>query len=63
MKARIIKATGSWYQAVTSEGHPASSVIVLTRISNDAILWHAIERIRGGDKLPDLPSIKLTRVK
>ena len=48
---------------VTSEGHPASSVIVLTRISNDAILWHAIERIRGGDKLPDLPSIKLTRVK
>lgn len=48
---------------VTAEGSPASSVIVLTRVSPDTILWHAIERIRGGDRLPDLPSIKLARVK
>lgn len=48
---------------VTADGSPASSVIVLTRVSPDTVLWHAIERIRGSERMPDLPSIKLAKVK
>lgn len=49
--------------AASADGTPASSVIVLTRSSPDSVLWHPIERIRGANRLPDLPSIKLTKVK
>lgn len=48
---------------VTVDGRPASSVVVLTRVSPDTCLWHPIERIRGADRLPDLPTIKMTKTK
>ncbi|MBU6293931.1 MAG: DUF4440 domain-containing protein [Planctomycetes bacterium] len=48
---------------VTEDGRPASSVIVLTRVSPETALWHPIERIRGDVRMPDLPSIKLTKSK
>lgn len=47
----------------TADGRPASSVVVLTRASADTCLWHPIERLRGADRLPDLPTIKLTKTK
>ncbi len=50
-------------RAVTTDGTIVTSTNIMTPVDNDTFLWQATGRTVDGDELPDLPPIKVTRVK
>jgi uncharacterized protein (TIGR02246 family) len=57
-KKWVFAATGA-----TSEGRELTSTNILTPVDADTFLWQATGRSLDGEELPDLPPIKVTRVK
>jgi uncharacterized protein (TIGR02246 family) len=49
--------------AVTPDGRTITSTNVMTPIDADSFTWQAVERVIDGEALPDLPPIKVARVK
>jgi uncharacterized protein (TIGR02246 family) len=45
------------------DGVPTEAVNVLSRLSNDEFTWRSIDRVVGGEPLPDTMPVKLTRVR
>ncbi|MCE9562155.1 MAG: nuclear transport factor 2 family protein [Planctomycetes bacterium] len=50
-------------RAVTTDGRVVTTTNIMTQIDNDSFLWHVTERAIDDEELPDLPPIKVTRVK
>jgi len=50
-------------RALTTDGEVVTSTNIMTPIDNDSFLWQAVERTFDGEDLPDLPPIKVARVK
>src|SRR5262245_73235 len=48
---------------VTADGVETAGINLLARVGADQITWRSVERIMGGQPLPDTLPIKLTRVK
>jgi uncharacterized protein (TIGR02246 family) len=48
---------------VLRDGTETASVNLLGRLNNDAITWRSIDRVMGGQQLPDTVPLKLTRVR
>lgn len=46
-----------------AEGQVLTATNVMTPVDADSFLWQAVERTADGEALPDLPPIKVTRVK
>lgn len=46
-----------------ADGRTLTSTNVLRRIDNDTFTWQSVNRRIGDDELPDLPPVKVTRVK
>ncbi|HTQ41091.1 MAG TPA: SgcJ/EcaC family oxidoreductase [Pirellulales bacterium] len=53
----VINATG-----LTSDGQDLAAEFILTRIDNNNFTWRSVNRLVGGQPLPDTVPIKLTRV-
>jgi hypothetical protein len=49
--------------AVTVDGRVLTSTNIMTPIDNDSFTWQAVERTLDDEELPDLPPIKVVRVK
>jgi hypothetical protein len=47
---------------VLGNGAETASVNLLGRVNNDEITWQSIDRVVGGQALPDTAPVKLTRV-
>ena len=47
---------------VAGNGAPTAAVNLLGRIDNDTVTWRSIDRVMAGQKMPDSPPIRLTRV-
>jgi uncharacterized protein (TIGR02246 family) len=47
---------------VAGNGSPTAAVNLLGRIDNDTVTWRSIDRVMAGQKMPDSPPIRLTRV-
>jgi uncharacterized protein (TIGR02246 family) len=45
-----------------ADGTDTAGVNVLTRINNDSFTWRSIDRVAGGEALPDTVPVKLARV-
>jgi hypothetical protein len=52
----IVKRTG-----VTRDGKIASGTNIITRVSRDRMTWQSRDRIVGGEKMPDMAAIPITR--
>jgi uncharacterized protein (TIGR02246 family) len=55
-----------WVQesaGVLADGSTLSANNVITRLDDDAFSWHSINRSLDGEEMPNLPPIKVTRVK
>ncbi len=50
-------------RAVTTDGTIVTSTNIMTPVDNDTFLWQATGRTIDDEELPDLPPIKVTRVK
>ncbi|QJW98565.1 YybH family protein [Frigoriglobus tundricola] len=50
-------------RGVTAEGRVLTATNLLTPLDADAFLWHSVGRALDGEALPDLPPIKVTRVR
>jgi len=50
-------------RAVTTDGSVVTTTNIMTPIDADSFLWHAVDRTLDDEELPDLPPIKVTRVK
>jgi uncharacterized protein (TIGR02246 family) len=50
-------------RGATSEGLVLTAPSILTPVDNDSFLWQAVGRVSDDEELPDLPPIKVTRVK
>lgn len=50
-------------RGVTSDGRVHTAINVLTPLDADSFLWHATGRTVDDEALPDLPPIKVTRIK
>lgn len=50
-------------RAVTADGRVVTATNILTPIDHDSFTWHAVGRAIDDEELPDLPPIKVTRVK
>jgi hypothetical protein len=48
---------------VLGDGIETASLNILSRLNNDEISWRSIDRLIGGQEVPDTTPIKLTRVK
>jgi uncharacterized protein (TIGR02246 family) len=48
---------------ITGNGTITGAVNILSRLGTDEIVWRSIDRIVGGEPLPDTVPVKLTRVK
>jgi uncharacterized protein (TIGR02246 family) len=48
---------------VTPDGRTLTCKNIMTPIDNDSFLWQSVERTLDEESLPDLPPIKVTRVK
>jgi uncharacterized protein (TIGR02246 family) len=48
---------------VLPDGTETAAVNLLGRLNNDAITWRSIDRIMGGQQVPDTVPLKLTRVR
>ncbi|HSQ54514.1 MAG TPA: SgcJ/EcaC family oxidoreductase [Gemmata sp.] len=57
-KKWLISATG-----VTADGRILSATNIMTPIDGDTFIWQSVERTLDGEALPDLPPIKVSRVK
>jgi hypothetical protein len=47
----------------TADGRVVTATNILTPVNADSFLWQAVERTMDDESLPDLPPIKVTRVK
>jgi len=54
----VLDAIGS-----SADGTDTAAVNVLSRLNADEIVWRSIDRVVGGEPLPDTAPVKLTRVK
>ena len=52
----IVKMTG-----VTRDGKIASATNIITKVSKDRMTWQSRDRIVGGEKMPDIKEIPITR--
>jgi uncharacterized protein (TIGR02246 family) len=50
-------------RGVTTDGRVLTATNILTSLDNDSFLWQSVERSSDGEELPDLPPVKVTRVK
>jgi uncharacterized protein (TIGR02246 family) len=50
-------------RGVTADGRMMTATNILTPIDSDSFLWQAVGRTLDDEELPDLPPIKVTRVK
>ncbi|MCI0704664.1 MAG: SgcJ/EcaC family oxidoreductase [Planctomycetia bacterium] len=50
-------------RGVTPDGQVLTATNIMTQVDADSFLWHAIDRWMDDESLPDLPPIKVTRVK
>lgn len=50
-------------RGITADGRMLTATNIMTPIDADSFLWHATGRAFEGENLPDLPPIKVTRVK
>lgn len=50
-------------RGITADGRMLTATNIMTPIDADSFLWHAVGRALDGEDLPDLPPIKVTRVK
>lgn len=50
-------------RGVTTEGRVLTATNLMTPIDADAFTWHSVERALDGEPLPDLPPVKVVRVK
>ena len=57
-KKWVFAARGS-----TADGKVLTATNIMTPVDADSFLWQSVERTLDGDALPDLPPIKVTRVK
>jgi uncharacterized protein (TIGR02246 family) len=57
-KKWIVVARGS-----TADGRVITATNLMTPVDNDSFLWHVVERTVDGEVQPDLPPIKVSRVK
>jgi uncharacterized protein (TIGR02246 family) len=46
-----------------ADGAEMAAVNILSRLSNDELTWRSIDRVVGGQPLPDTVPVKLTRIK
>jgi uncharacterized protein (TIGR02246 family) len=54
----VLDATGA-----TADGADTAAVNLISRLNADEIVWRSIDRVVGGEPLPDTAPVKLTRVK
>jgi hypothetical protein len=47
---------------VLANGMETASVNILGRVNQDEIIWRSIDRVIGGEALPDTMPIRLSRV-
>jgi uncharacterized protein (TIGR02246 family) len=50
-------------EGVQPDGSKLRATNILTRLSDDAFTWQSVNRAEDGEELPDLPPVKVTRVK
>ena len=50
-------------RGVTADGRMLTANNFLTPVDADSFLWQSVERVLDGEDLPDLPPVKVTRVK
>jgi len=50
-------------RGATAEGQVLTATNVMTPLDADSFLWHSVGRALDGEELPDLPPIKVVRVK
>lgn len=50
-------------RGVTPDGRVLSATNIMTPLDSDSFLWHSVQRSLDDEALPDLPPIKVTRVK
>jgi uncharacterized protein (TIGR02246 family) len=48
---------------VTGDGTPTAAVNVINRVNADEITWRSIDRVAGGEPLPDTVPVRLARAK
>ncbi len=46
-----------------ADGKVATATNLLTQLDADALLWHSVHRVLDGEPLPDLPPVRVTRVR
>ncbi len=64
--ADVTRDGKKWVHAATgatADGRVLTATTIMTPIDADSFLWHAVERSLDDESLPDLPPIKVTRVK
>jgi hypothetical protein len=57
-KRWVLEAAG-----VQADGSELSATNILTRLDKDTFTWQSVDRTVDGEEVPDLPPIKVTRVK
>src|SRR5581483_7552935 len=50
-------------RGATAEGQVLTATNVMTPLDADSFLWHSVGRALDGEELPDLPPIKVVRVR
>jgi hypothetical protein len=50
-------------RGATADGREMTATNILTPVDNDSFLWQSVGRTLDGEELPDLPPVKVTRVK
>jgi uncharacterized protein (TIGR02246 family) len=50
-------------RGVTADGRMLTAHNLMTPIDADSFLWQSVERVLDGEELPDLPPVKVVRVK
>jgi uncharacterized protein (TIGR02246 family) len=50
-------------RGTTSDGRVLTATNIMTPIDNDSFLWQSVGRTMDEEELPDLPQVKVTRVK
>ena len=50
-------------RGVLADGTPVAERIILQRVGPDAVTWRAVDRVAGGESLPDTPPMRLNRAK
>jgi uncharacterized protein (TIGR02246 family) len=50
-------------RGVTADGQVLTATNIMTPVDADSFTWHSVERVLDDEELPDLPPIKVVRVK